>query len=80
MTSTDKPVTRRTLEPHSRHGRKIVVSLGPGDTIAFRLERSSQTFHLPIETLFNQAELKHAQAITGFDASPCKNPNKARNI
>ena len=80
MTDTTKAVTRRTVAEHSRHKRRIVVTLGPGDTIGFRLERSSLTSYLPIEKLFNQAELATAQALTGFDASPCTNPKKARNV
>ena len=42
MTSTDKPVTRRTVAPHARKQRRIVVTLGPGDVVGFRLEREPE--------------------------------------
>ena len=79
MTDTTKPVTRRTVSLHPRHGRRIIVTVH-GDSIGFRLDREKATRFLPIDRLYDQADLKHAQALAGFDAAPCSNPKKARNV
>lgn len=42
MTDLNKPVSRRTIVPH--RGRRIVVTLAPGDCIGFRHERTRRTF------------------------------------
>ena len=77
-TSTDKPVTRRTLAVHPRHNRRILVTIGPRDTISFRLERErGDGAALPIVHLYDQAERAKACAAAGIttaDIGPCKNP------
>lgn len=82
MTSLDKPVTRRSLHPHTRHQRRIIVTMGPGDVVGFRLERSreSDTAYLSVEQLFNQAETSRAKALCGESLAPCANPKKQRNL
>ena len=44
MTDLKKPIKRRTLAPHP--GRRIVVSLLPGDVLSFREERTRKRFLL----------------------------------
>ena len=41
MNDTRKPVRRRTVQQHRR--RRIVVTVGPGDVIGFRQERTRKT-------------------------------------
>jgi hypothetical protein len=48
MTSIRKPVTRRTVEPYDHQGRRVVVTLEPGDVLALRWERTRRTFRAPI--------------------------------
>ena len=42
MTDLNKPVSCRSIVPH--RGRRIVVTLAPGDVIGFRPERTRRTF------------------------------------
>ena len=53
MTDLKKPVKRRTLAPH--RGRRIVVSLLPGDVLSFREERTHKHFLLSIAGAFDYA-------------------------
>ena len=53
MTDLKKPVKRRTLAPH--RGRRIVVSLLPGDVLSFREERTRKQFLLSIAGAFDYA-------------------------
>lgn len=46
MTDLTKRVKRRTLAPH--RGRRIVVSLLPGDVLGFREERTRREFLLSV--------------------------------
>lgn len=80
MTDTNKPVTRRTIVPHPRHGRRMIVTIGEGDVIGFRLERSRDTSLVPISTLFDIAERRRAEAQAGFSAAPCSNPKAPRKL
>lgn len=48
MTDLRKPVSRRTVEPYDHHGRRVVVTLEPGDVLALRWERTRRTFRAPI--------------------------------
>lgn len=80
MTDITTEVTRRSIAPHARHGRKIIVTLGPGDVIGFRLERERATKYLPLESLYDQADVKAAAALAGFNTAPCKNPKAFRNV
>lgn len=79
-TSTDKPVTRRTLGVHPRHGKRILVTIGPRDYISFRLERErGEGASLSIVHLYDQAERVKACAAAGIttaDIGPCKNPTR----
>lgn len=73
MTDTRHPVTRRTVVEHSRHKRQIVVTIGPADTISFRLNGDRRSpAHLSIEKLYDQAELQAAATLTGFNPAPRK--------
>lgn len=54
MTDLTKRVKRRTLAPH-RRGRRIVVSLLPGDVLGFREERTSREFLLSVGGAFDYA-------------------------
>ncbi len=80
MTDITKPVTRRSVAPHARFGRRILVTLGPGDVLGFRLEREKTTKYLPLEKLYDQADIQHAANVSGFDTSPCNNPKTRRNV
>ena len=80
MTDTNKPVTRRSVDPHPKHGRRIVITLGPGDVIGLRLERIARTCYLKLPALYDQAELARAAALAGFNPGPCKDPFKVRNV
>ncbi len=82
MTDTNKPVTRRTLQPHARHGRRILVTIGEGDVVGFRLERAKAgtTCFIPITTLYDIAERRRAEALSSFSAAPCVNPKGPRKL
>ena len=66
MTDLKKEVSRRTVSEHTRHKRRIVATLAPGDVISLRLERSSQAFALPLERVFDFAETTHAKALVNM--------------
>ena len=51
MTDLTKRVKRRTLAPH--RGRRIVVSLLPGDVLSFREERTRKEFLLSVGGAFD---------------------------
>ena len=53
MTDLRKPVKRRTVAPH--RGRRIVVSLLPGDVLGFREERTRREYLLTIAGGFEYA-------------------------
>ena len=53
MTDLTKRVKRRTLTPH--RGRRIVVSLLPGDVLSFREERTRKEFLLSIAGAYDYA-------------------------
>lgn len=64
MTPLHKTVKRRTLAPH--RGRRIVVSLHPGDVLGFRLERTRKEFVLSVGGAYDfavrlEAELRKRQ-------------------
>jgi hypothetical protein len=80
MTDISKPVTRRTREAHPTKQRRIIATLGPGDTVSLRLERSSQVFHKDLHELYSQLELRTAAAHAGVSVAPCKNPKAVRNV
>ena len=53
MTDLNKRVSRRTIVPH--RGRRIVVSLEPGDTLGLRMERCRQTEYVGIAAIYDYA-------------------------
>jgi hypothetical protein len=53
MTDLTKRVARRCQVPH--RGRRIVVSLEPGDTLGFRLERTRTTEYVSIAAIYDFA-------------------------
>lgn len=80
MTATDKPVTRRTKAEHPTRGRRVIATLGPGDVVGLRFERSSRTHYKDLHELISQLELRDAAALAGANIEPCKNPKSARNV
>lgn len=80
MTDTSKPVTRVSVTPHSRHQRKIILTVGPGDCVGVRLQRAraEETAYISLESLFNVVELRRAAG--DFNTAPCKNPKSTRNV
>jgi hypothetical protein len=54
MTELRKPLRRRTAGAYDHQGRRVVVTLLPGDVIAFRWERTRRTFTAPINSLMRQ--------------------------
>ena len=55
MTDLRKRVKRRTISAH--RGRRIVVSLLPGDVLGFREERTRKEFLLSVAGAFDYAVL-----------------------
>ena len=53
MTELRKPVRRRTIGQH--RGRRIMVSLEPGDLIGLRQERCRQVEYLSIAAMYDFA-------------------------
>lgn len=53
MTPLHKPVRRRGMLPY--RGRRIIVSLEPGDLLGFRLERTRRTEYLTIAGCYERA-------------------------
>lgn len=79
-TSTDKPVTRRSLGVHPRHNRRVLVTVGPRDHVYLRLERErGEGKPLDLFQLYDQAERIAACAAAGIttaDIAPCSNPRR----
>lgn len=53
MTDLKKPVFRRTIGLH--RGRRIMVSLEPGDILGLRQERCRQTEYVSIAAIYDYA-------------------------
>ena len=53
MTDLKKAVRRRTIGTH--RGRRIMVSLEPGDLLALRMERCRQTEYVPLAVIYDYA-------------------------
>lgn len=63
MTDLTKPVSRRTKDgTRTTKGKRIVITLYPGDVIGLREERTRTTFVLPVEKVFQYAARVHAEA------------------
>ena len=80
MTDINKPVTRRSLDEHPKHKRRVIATLGPGNMVGLRLEGGRSTRYKDLNELYDQLELRDAAALAGFDPGPCKNPFKSRNV
>ena len=52
MTPLRKRVSRRTVEAHNWQGRRLVVTLYPGDVLEFREERCRKVFSASIKDVF----------------------------
>ena len=50
MNNTRKPVKRRTVEAYGK--RRLVVTIGPGDVLGLREERTRRTFIYPITGIY----------------------------
>lgn len=60
MTSTERTVTRRTLGTiFDRGNRRIIVTIGAGDIVTFRLERQRQVYTAAIQSLFSTTAMWH---------------------
>ena len=53
MTDLLNRLARRTLAPH--RGRRLVITLEPGDLIGLRMERCRQTEYVPAATIYDFA-------------------------
>ena len=62
MTPISKPLTRRTAKPFMHYGRRLVVTLLPGDVLAIRLEREreARAVCIPIADLYRQIVTRRA--------------------
>lgn len=82
MTNSTKSVSRVSVTEHAKHKRKIILVVGPGDTVGLRLQRSKEdtTAFISFQSLFDIAEMRAAASKAGFNPAACANPNKARNI
>lgn len=59
MTPTRKETKRVSIGTVRERGlRRVVVTIGPGDVIGLRLERTRKTFYVSLE-----ATLRHAQRL-----------------
>lgn len=54
LTVLRKTVRRRTDRPYDHRGKRIMVSLEPGDIITMREERSRKSFSASIARVFRQ--------------------------
>ena len=52
-TQLKKAVTRRTESTH--RGRRVVVTIAPGDVIGFREERTRKTYWISLAACFDMA-------------------------
>jgi hypothetical protein len=59
MTPINKSIRRRTIGAH--RGRRIIVSLHPGDVIGFREERTRREFQVSIVGAYQWAVLMETQ-------------------
>jgi hypothetical protein len=50
-----KPVSRETLAVTDHPGRKIIVTLEPGDMISFRAKGKRTTYEVPLAACYNLA-------------------------
>jgi len=50
-----KDVSRETLAVEDMHGRKMVVTLEPGDMIRFRAKGKRMSYSVPLQACYNLA-------------------------
>ena len=56
MTPTSKPVTRRCMLPsRTSNHRRLVITIGPGDMLELRPERTRQSEYIPIAAIYSMA-------------------------
>ena len=53
MTDLSKRVARRTISLH--RGRRLIVTLEPGDMVGVRLERCRQVEYMPVSAIYDMA-------------------------
>ena len=53
-TELRKTVKRKTANAHDYRGKRLVVTLYPGDTIGFREERCRKEFQAPLSKVYRQ--------------------------
>lgn len=75
-TPLTKTITRRGLIPH--RGRRMVVTLVPGDLIGVRPERTRTTFYLPIMAAYSVAVKMHVAAQKAVKQALREERKKAR--
>jgi hypothetical protein len=61
MTPLLKPIHRRCVIPH--RGKRVVVTLEPGDLITMRHERERKAYSVPIAAVYDMAVKAHVQAL-----------------
>lgn len=62
MTPLSKPVTRRALRPFMHYGKRLVVTLEPGDLLSLRLERDRSRVSIPLAELYRELLTREARA------------------
>jgi len=66
MTDLKKPVTRRTRAPLGSQGRRLVVSLLPGDVLEIREERRRVGARAPLDWVFWAMTKRNVDAGAGW--------------
>ncbi|MFC1453675.1 hypothetical protein ACFLQL_00660 [Verrucomicrobiota bacterium] len=60
MTDLNKPVTRRGMREYTRFsGRRLIISLKPGDIVSMKEERKQQWFDIQMEDLYMLIVKRH---------------------
>lgn len=78
MIEINKRTRRRTRDTFGHTGRRIIVSLEPGDVIAMRLERIRSGYTAPIREVFRVLAEWHARAEVRRKAADRAAKRKAR--
>lgn len=52
-TSLNRPVVRKTTTPH--RGRRMVITLYPGDVVGVRHERARKEYQIPLAWVYDMA-------------------------
>jgi hypothetical protein len=62
MTDLERPVTRRSVGCYDHRGRRMVITLAPGDVILVREERTRKSFSAPLVRVMRQIIIWNADA------------------